>query len=311
MAIGLSPFWTFLLAVGCLVLSACGSAIPCVESDSEPVAAGSLEWQPRTPEQTLYAYVRCLNDSSASIEQKINWVKWHPDTTYESQCYVKCVSEELRLYDPKEKRFRPERFVLQAESFFNADPEQLEALRTNAEPMLAGVLEDNSCESVFNKYATFYAAHHSTILRMFHGDYRDIGKTYADLGDRVKQIGQKFVDFCEKRTDFKMTEGHSCPPEAFLDCVFRGFRWITEEGEVNVNEIRRDYEAAGLGVNHMEDYCGSAPAGARQLFNCLLDKGGSNLGKVMMDRNQRTAFYFDLSSQEEPWKSAVDFANNL
>ncbi|EAT39591.1 AAEL008620-PA [Aedes aegypti] len=311
MALALSPFWTLLLLVGSLVLSVSGSAIPCEGQNAEPASAASGEWQPRTPEQTLYAYVRCLNDSSASIEQKINWVKWHPDTTYESQCYVKCVSEELRLYDPKEKRFRPERFVLQAESFFHADPEQLQALKNNAEPMLAGVLADNSCESVFNKYATFYATHHSTILRMFHGDYRDIGNTYAKLGNGVKQIGQMFVDFCEKRTDFKWNEDNSCPPEAFLDCVFRGFRWITEEGEVNVNEIRRDYEAAGKGAADMADYCGSVKAGARQLYNCLRDKGADSLVAVIRDRNQKTAFYFDLSSKEEPWKSAVDFANNL
>lgn len=290
------------------MLSVSGSTIPCDDAGTDPAPN---VWQPRTPEQTLYAYVRCLNDSSASIEQKINWVKWHPDTTYESQCYVKCVSEELRLYDSTEKRFRPERFVLQAESFFNADPEQLQALRTDAEPLLAGVLKDSSCESVFNKYAAFYAAHHSTILRMFHGDYRDIGQTYAKLGDQVKQIGQTFVDFCEKLTKTAWNVEQSCPPERFLDCVFKGFRWITEEGKVNVNEIRRDYAASSLGEADTAAYCESTSGGARQLYDCLRDKGAAGLATVIRERNQKTAFYFDLTSQEEPWKSAVDFANNL
>lgn len=311
MATAQSLVWTLLLVASLALSSVSEASLPCDGTDDGPEPAASTEWQPRTPEQTLYAYVRCLNDSSASMEQKINWVKWTPDTTYESQCYVKCVSEELRLYDPKEKRFRPERFVQQAESFFHADPEQLQALRSNAEPMLAGVLEDNSCEAVFNKYAPFYAAHHSTILRMFHGDYRDIGKTYAKLGDRVKQIGQTFVDFCQMLTIGKWSEGQSCPLVANVDCVFRGFRWITEEGEVNVNEIRRDYEAAGLGGADMGDYCESATGGTRQLYNCLRDKGADKLASVVEERNLKTAFYFDLTSQEEPWKSAVDFANNL
>lgn len=300
-----------LLIVGTLLVgNSLGSAVPCDESEADPSILVSEKWEPRTPEQTLYAYVRCLNDSSASIEQKINWVKWHPDTTYESQCYVKCVSEELRLYDPKEKRFLPERFVQQAESFFYADPEQLQTLRTNADPMLAGVLEDNSCESVFNKYATFYATHHNTILRMFHGDYRDIGTTYANLGERVKQIGQKFVDYCEKRTGTKWDEKQVCPSAALLDCIFRGFRWITEEGAVNVNEIRRDYGAAGQGAD-MAAHCESTTGGARKLYSCLRDKGTDELARVMRERNEKTAFYFDLKSQEEPWKSAVEFANNL
>lgn len=310
MAGSLSLFQKLLIAGSLLVGTSLGSAIPCDDSESEAGTLVSAQWEPRTPEQTLYAYVRCLNDSSASIDQKINWVKWHPDTTYESQCYVKCVSEELRLYDPKEQRFLPERFVQQAESFFHADPEQLQTLRTNADPMLSGTLEDNSCEAVFNKYATFYATHHSTILRMFHGDYRDIGTTYAKLGDRVKQIGQMYVDYCEKRTAAKWDEQQSCPSVALLDCIFRGFRWITEEGAVNVNEIRRDYEAAGQGSDTM-DQCESATGGARKLYNCLRDKGADELARVMRERNQKTAFYFDLTSQEEPWKSAVEFANNL
>lgn len=300
-----------LLIVGLLLVgTSSGSAIPCNDSEAELETLVNTKWEPRTPEQTLYAYVRCLNDSSASIEQKINWVKWHPDTTCESQCYVKCVSEELRLYDPKEKRFLPERFVQQAESFFYADPEQLQTLKTNADPMLAGSLEDNSCESVFNKYATFYTTHHNTILRMFHGDYRDIGRTYAKLGDRVKQIGQTFVDYCEKRTGDKWDEKQSCPSLALLDCIFRGFRWITEEGVVNVNEIHRDYDAAGHASDTM-GHCESATGGARKLYNCLRDKGADELARVMRERNLKTAFYFDLSSQEEPWKSAVEFANNL
>lgn len=310
MASALSMFQKLLIVGLLLVRSSSGSAIPCDDLDADLQSLISAKWEPRTPEQTLYAYVRCLNDSSASIEQKINWVKWHPDNTYESQCYVKCVSEELRLYDPLEKRFLPERFVQQAESFFHADPEQLQTLKTNAAPMLAGMLDDNSCESIFNKYAMFYATHHNTILRMFHGDYRDIATTYKKLGDRVKQIGQMYVDYCEKRTGAKWDEKGSCPSAALLDCIFRGFRWITEEGALNVNEIRRDYDAAGQS-SAVADHCESVTGGARMLYNCLRDKGADELARVMRERDQKTAFYFDLTSKEEPWKSAVEFANNL
>lgn len=255
----------------------------------------------------MYAYVRCLNDSTASVEQKIRWVRWQPDASPESQCYVKCVSEELRLFDVRERRFRPERFVLQAETFGHSDASELDQLRTNAEPMLTGTLDDPvTCEAVFNKYATFYTTHTGTILKMFHGDHRDLMDTYLELGDNVKQIGETFVAYCEKRHVVEWSEEEECPAEALVDCVLRGFRWITEEGEVNVNEIRRDYTAAGL---DSDSDCASA-SDARALFQCLrgaASGGATKLNQVIRERNQRTAFYFDATSQEEPWRSAVEF----
>ncbi|XP_058833408.1 37 kDa salivary gland allergen Aed a 2-like [Topomyia yanbarensis] len=285
------------------------AAVPC-ESDSGTGNDNSVtEWQPRTPEQTLYAYVRCLNDSSASVEMKIRWVRWQPDNSPESQCYVKCVSEELRLFDTEEQRFRPERFVQQADAFYKADPAKLQALKVDAEPMLTGKLEEVSCQSVFEKYAKFYATHTDTILRMFHGHYQDIGHTYQRLGDQVKQIGQTFVEYCEKRYGSRWTEDSSCPSAALLDCILRGFRWITETNELNINEVRRDYGSAGY--NDEADLCESSTANARAFYLCLRDKGAEKLDKVIKERNQRTAFYFDVASQEEPWKSAVEFANNL
>lgn len=283
------------------------ASVPCEDTGNLPDQPG--EWQPRNPEQTLYAYVRCLNDSSASVEMKIRWVRWQPDASPESQCYVKCVSEELRLFDSKEKRFRPERFVKQAEAFFPGDPVELQTLRDNADKMLSGALEETTCEAVFFKYATFYGTHTSTILRMFHGDHRDIGTTYQRLGDQVKQIGQTFVDYCEKRLGSTWNDADSCPPAALLDCILRGFRWITEEGDVNINEIQRDYRTAGY--DDQANLCGSASTGARSLFLCLRDQNAEQLSKVMSERNLRTAFYFDISSMDEPWKSAVEFANNL
>lgn len=257
----------------------------------------------------MYAYVRCLNDSTASVEQKIRWVRWQPDASTESQCYVKCVSEELRLFDVRERRFRPERFVLQAETYGRGRDVngELDKLRTNAEPMLAGSLEEATCEAVFNKYATFYTTHTETILKMFHGDHRDLMETYGKLGDKVKQIGETFVGYCEKRYGgSSWSEDEPCPAVALVDCVLRGFRWITEEGEVNVNEIRRDYATAGFGDSDEASSCGTA-AGARALFQCLRQLGAAKLNQVISERNQRTALYFDATSQEEPWRSAVEF----
>ncbi|XP_055535052.1 37 kDa salivary gland allergen Aed a 2-like [Wyeomyia smithii] len=285
-----------------------GAVVPCDES-AAPSVGSVPKWQPRNPEQTLYAYVRCLNDSSASVEMKTRWVRWQPDDSPESQCYVECVSEELRLFDVKERRFRPERFIEQAEAYYSADPDKLQALKQDADPMLAGELEEVSCQSVFYKYAEFYSKHSETILRMFHGHYKDIGVTYERLGGQVKQIGQTFVDYCEKYLHHKWDINDSCPSATLLDCILRGFRWITEENELNVNEVRRDYSMAGYGGD--ADLCESSPADARELYHCLRDKGAEKLGQVIRERNQRTARYFDVASQEEPWKSAVEFANNL
>nr|ARA71366.1 putative juvenile hormone binding protein [Culex quinquefasciatus] len=284
------------------------AAVPgCPEEPSPPpVSADPSPWTARNPEQTMYAYVRCLNDSTASVEQKIRWVRWQPDASTESQCYVKCVSEELQLFDVRERRFRPERFVLQAESYGRGDVNgELDKLRTNAEPMLAGSLEEATCEAVFNKYATFYTTHTETILRMFHGDHRDLVETYGKLGDKVKQIGETFVAYCEKRYEGSWGEDEACPATALVDCVLRGFRWITEEGDVNVNEIRRDYAAAWFGDSG-EASCQNA-SGARELFHCLREASPASLNQVIRERNQRTAFYFDAASQEEPWRSAVEF----
>ncbi|XP_055607071.1 37 kDa salivary gland allergen Aed a 2-like [Uranotaenia lowii] len=294
--------------------TAWGAAVPCDLGSAGPEVA-SKEWQPRTPEQTLYAYVRCLNDSSASIDMKIRWVRWQPDASAESQCYVKCVSEELRLYDSERHQFNPERFIKQAEAFSYADQEELQKLRVNAESMLSGALPDSSCETVFMKYGPFYVTHMNTILRMFHGDYRDLPKTYQTLGPHVKQIGQTFINYCVSENDgstniWSEDSDHSgCPSTALVDCIFRGFRWITEEGRVNANEIVRDYRAAGF--DDESDLCGSIQSGTGELYRCLRDKDHEKLAKVIRERDQRTAFYFDASSQEEPWKSAVEFATNL
>ncbi|KAL1404423.1 hypothetical protein pipiens_005356, partial [Culex pipiens pipiens] len=72
-----------------------------------------------------------------------------------------------------------------------------------------------------------------------------------------------------------------------------------------VNEIRRDYAAAGFGDSD-EASCQSA-SGARELFHCLREASAAKLNQVIRERNQRTAFYFDAASQEEPWRSAVEF----
>lgn len=219
------------------VIGTSGNPLEC----PRPAASGSPPsgWQPRTPEQTLYAYVRCLNDSSASIEMKIRWVMWQPDQSPESQCYVKCVSEDLRLYDPARRQFVPERFEQQARAF-HEDPEadDIRTLYTDAQRLLAGELPDSDCSTVFAKYAPFYAVHQEHILDIFHGDLRKILVTYQRLGPRVKQIGQSFVDYCEKRYGFAWAEEEQrpCPNQTAVECILRGFRWITEEGNVNVSD---------------------------------------------------------------------------
>uniref|UniRef100_A0A2M4BUE2 Putative d7 protein n=2 Tax=Anopheles marajoara TaxID=58244 RepID=A0A2M4BUE2_9DIPT len=277
-----------------------------------PVEASSLEassrgWLPRTPEQTLYAYVRCLNDSSASIEMKIRWVMWQPDQSPESQCYVKCVSESLRLYDPVRRQFDPERFVLQARTFHDEpDSPEMHQMYGDARQLLAGELPDSECSSVFAKYAPFYAVHQEHILDIFHGDLRKILITYQRLGGHVKQIGQSFVQYCEQRYGFSWTEQETqpCPDRTAIDCILRGFRWITEEGDVDVKEIERDYTNAGEATGELAKCTTNTN---EQLYHCLRSIDATALAKVIRERNAATAFYFDQSSEDEPWKSAVQF----
>ncbi|XP_055624858.1 37 kDa salivary gland allergen Aed a 2-like [Toxorhynchites rutilus septentrionalis] len=293
----------------CSILSVslvCRANEQCVNSENPHRIT---QWEPRSPEQTLYAYVRCLNDSTASIAKKISWVRWEPDASEQSQCYIKCVCEELRLYDKKLYKFYPERFVRQAEYFYGKDAEQVAPLRADAEPMLSGILKENTCEEVHSKYIAFYNRHVNTILRMFHGDDRDIKKTYKRLGDKVKQIGQPFIDFCEKLHDATWSDNISCPPVNLLDCVLRGFRWINEENEIDTTEIGRDYDASGYPDN--TDLCQKAPPSARELYACLRAKNAKKLNKVIRERNLRSAFYFNITSQEEPWKSAMEFSSQL
>ncbi|XP_053673448.1 37 kDa salivary gland allergen Aed a 2-like [Anopheles nili] len=296
------------VALGLLLVSATkgsplGTECPPVEAPSP----AELAWQPRTPEQTLYAYVRCLNDSSASVEMKIRWVMWQPDQSPESQCYVKCVSEDLRLYDPVRRRFVPERFVQQARAFHEDADSDLGELFADAHRLLVGELTDSECGTVFAKYAPFYAVHQEHILDIFHGDLRKILLTYERLGSRVKQIGQSFVDYCEKRYAFGWSEEEqrACPNRTAVECIFRGFRWITEEGTVNVAEIVRDFEGFGVAANALES-CQVVG----ELYTCLRTASAGKLSDVISQRNAKTAFYFDQSSQDEPWKSAVEYGNS-
>uniref|UniRef100_A0A182K8S0 D7 protein n=1 Tax=Anopheles christyi TaxID=43041 RepID=A0A182K8S0_9DIPT len=277
-------------------------------SRSSGVTTTTSGWQPRTPEQTLYAYVRCLNDSSASIEMKIRWVMWQPDQSPESQCYVKCVSEDLRLYDPAQRQFIPERFEQQARAF-HEDPESddIRSLYGDAHRLLAGELPDSECSTVFAKYAPFYAEHQEHILDIFHGDLRKILVTYKRLGSRVKQIGQSFADYCEKRYGFVWSdeEQRPCPNQTAVECILRGFRWITEEGNVNIAEVVRDFEGFGVKASELKR-CQVAD----ELYECLRSINADKLSAVIHQRNAQTAFYFDQSSTDEPWKSAVEFGNS-
>uniref|UniRef100_A0A182QCH9 D7 protein n=1 Tax=Anopheles farauti TaxID=69004 RepID=A0A182QCH9_9DIPT len=277
----------------------------CLPAAVSPTASG---WQPRTPEQTLYAYVRCLNDSSASIEMKIRWVMWQPDQSPESQCYVKCVSEDLRLYDPARRQFVPERFEQQARAFHD-DPNapELQPFYADAKRLLQGQLADSECSTVFAKYAPFYAVHQERILDIFHGDLRKILVTYQQLGPRVKQIGQSFVDYCEKRYGFGWAEEEQlpCPNRQAIDCIVRGFRWITEENQVNTAEIVRDFAGFDVAASTLKQ-CRVAD----ELYWCLRAASGSKLSDVIRQRNAQTAYYFDQTSEDEPWKSAVEFGNS-
>ncbi|XP_049546559.1 37 kDa salivary gland allergen Aed a 2-like [Anopheles darlingi] len=277
--------------------------------EAEDSLEATAAWIPRTPEQTLYAYVRCLNDSSASIEMKIRWVMWQPDQSPESQCYVKCVSESLRLYDPVRRQFDPERFVLQARTFHD-DPNspEMHQMYRDARELLAGELPDSECSSVFAKYAPFYAVHQEHILDIFHGDLRKILVTYKRLAGHVKQIGQSFIEYCEQRYGFSWGEQETrlCPKRTAIDCVLRGFRWITEEGAVDMSEIERDYTRAGQAMEELASKCTSND----QLYHCLRAIDATALAKVIRERNAATAFYFDHASEDEPWKSAVLFGNS-
>ncbi|XP_058123343.1 37 kDa salivary gland allergen Aed a 2-like [Anopheles ziemanni] len=263
-------------------------------------------WQPRTPEQTLYAYVRCLNDSSASVEMKIRWVMWQPDASPESQCYVKCVTEDLRLYDPRSRQFVPDRFEQQARAFHES-PDDLATMYADATQLLAGTLADSECSTVFAKYAPFYAVHQERILDIFHGDLRKILVTYKQLGARVKQIGQSFVDYCERRYEFEWAaeEAKPCPNRTAVDCILRGFRWITEEGTVNVAVIERDYQGFEVARSELEQ-CQDVDA----LYQCLRAINAEALSGVIRQRNAQTAYYFDQTSQDEPWKSAVEYGQS-
>ncbi|XP_050091716.1 37 kDa salivary gland allergen Aed a 2-like [Anopheles aquasalis] len=307
---GLPVFVLQSVAIGLMV----SVAVPLPPSVASPAGCpvevpleASSAWLPRTPEQTLYAYVRCLNDSSASMEMKIRWVMWQPDQSPESQCYVKCVSESLRLYDPVRRQFDPERFVLQARTFHDEpDSPEMQQMYGDARQLLAGELPDSECGSVFAKYAPFYAVHQEHILDIFHGDLRKILVTYQRLGGHVKQIGQSFVEYCEQRYGFSWGEQESrpCPNRTAIDCVLRGFRWITEEGDVDVKEIERDYTRAGQATDELVQ-CTTND----QLYQCLRSIDATALAKVIRERNAATAFYFDQTSEDEPWKSAVQFGN--
>ncbi|XP_052872870.1 37 kDa salivary gland allergen Aed a 2-like [Anopheles cruzii] len=298
----------FVAALLCPLVVLASPTRVCPADPSQEAAAVATGWLPRTPEQTLYAYVRCLNDSSASIEMKIRWVMWQPDTSPESQCYVKCVSENLRLYDRMRRQFAPERFEQQARAFHD-EPEapEMRQMYDDARRLLVGELTDNECGTVFAKYAPFYATHQEHILAIFHGDLRKILATYRRLGTHVKQIGQSFVDYCEKRYGFRWTEQvqFNCPNRTAVDCVLRGFRWITEEGAINDAEIVRDFKSAGQSVDEL-DKC----TDPEQLYVCLRAHDSTALAIVIHERNAQTAYYFDQTSQEEPWKSAVQYGNS-
>lgn len=226
-------------------------------------AVKSEEWEPLNPEETLFVYSRCIEDNfNGELERVPVWADWKLEPEDESTaCYVKCALTGLGLFDEESVTFRGDHIDAQHQKykhFTQVDDEQAKQYKEAVEAL--GTLPDSSCESVLSAYKQVHADHLDASRSIFHGRKSTNRKIYdADTDNNIKKEDETYFAFCEKKY-YPVSEnkdelckirkyGIDVNDDSFgphTDCLFRGLRYLDRKGNINADEIKRDFKQVGL-----------------------------------------------------------------
>ncbi|XP_029727655.1 37 kDa salivary gland allergen Aed a 2-like [Aedes albopictus] len=222
-------------------------------------------WNAKNPEQLQFIAARCMEEWSPKAKDPKaalkNWMEWRlqPSTEEATQCYTKCMLENIGFYEPVEKRLKGVRVMQQWETFNryqSADREKVHDLTDTFD--FIRPLKSSSCSDVFNAYKDVHAKHLETIKAILFCDGKSAEKYYKDKGKNIKQKGQSIVVHCEEihypvgsqqRKELckvrKYEMGTGKPFENLMECIFKGVRYFNDKNELNIDEIARDFTQVG------------------------------------------------------------------
>uniref|UniRef100_A0AAG5D9Q7 Long form D7 salivary protein n=1 Tax=Anopheles atroparvus TaxID=41427 RepID=A0AAG5D9Q7_ANOAO len=213
-------------------------------------------WNALDPEQMRFIHSRCFEDNLPAGPKRAlyasKWIKWELEPNDETtHCFAKCVLEGIQLYDSKSKKFRSKRITIQHEAyktFTGANDDEVAKYKQAVAALRVG---SGSCSDVFNTYLPVHKQFHDVSQLVYLSVSAVAAKIY-EADPNVKRKGESFAEYCAKRAWDEKTKGDACKArkyeltgsnelKAAIDCIFRGFRYINENG-FNPDEIVRDFK---------------------------------------------------------------------
>ncbi|KAL1398223.1 hypothetical protein pipiens_009137 [Culex pipiens pipiens] len=221
-------------------------------------------WAPLNPEETLYVYTSCFDewapkDGTQRKAVAETWFKaWDlkPDNPG-THCFAKCVLEGVGLYDGKTNTMAVSRVVEQQKAFekFNSyGPKEVNDLTSALSP----IKPSSDCGQLYKVYTPVFEKFKKTIRSLYHGHKEVTEKIYKSLGSNIKQKDETYATFCAKKHLAKATKLRHCNIRQFsmnvkpdddlkkyIDCLFKGYRYISTDGNFYAPKLLHDFHKIG------------------------------------------------------------------
>ncbi|KAL9701781.1 hypothetical protein quinque_005222 [Culex quinquefasciatus] len=258
---------------------------------------------------SVYSTSSTEDDSSRLVRIR-GWISWRLDAAEDEQtkCFVACLLNKLKLWQPYLGKFRGEQLQLQHD-LYNS---YVNWSREDVEVFAAGVERTSdvwNCQAVYEGFTVAIAPQIEMFKQLFLLDDEVAASIYADLGASIRQPNQSYFQFCEKRyyrnqVDIWCTaRNYSIPDDRdfhkHMDCIFRGLRYFDRDEVLNVVEILRDFHLAE--ITNLDDEITNTlvlcevESGSEALsyYRCLLDSSFVEQFKDALDyREIRSSDYF-------------------
>lgn len=286
-------------------------------------------WTALDPEEASYIYTHCMEDfmprASNPLGSLQSWIQWGlgPDEET-SYCYVRCCLVDTGLYDPASNSFKPGRIQQQYEAYQSYDLDTQEHVTefTNAVDALAPPRSSDDCKALFDIYKPVHLKHKATARNIYHGDLNKAKLIYDKLGSEIKQRGQTYSRFCEKKVfpnagndvicavrEISDSNTDSSTFKDYIDCLFEGIGYTWENGTIDHVEFIRDFQLADKNTDALnvalEKCASSLPENddeALHYYKCLL--ADSSVSEDFRDaltyRNVRSKRYSYLLKHPRP-----------
>lgn len=228
-----------------------------------------------------------------------------------THCFVKCVLEGVGLYDAETNTMAVSRVVEQQKAFekYNSyGPKDVSDLTSALSQLKPSPKWTQECSELYKSYSPVFEKSKKTIRSLYHGHREVTDKIYKDLGSNIKQKDETYANFCAKKHLTKASKLRHCNIRQFsmnvkadddlkkyIDCLFKGYRYISSDGNFYAPKLLHDFHKAGLAksddkVKTVLKSCKDTSAYGYHL--CLLSSSVENeYGKALRYREIRSGDY--------------------